>query len=132
MKFQPYLEGEKIIAITDHAALIWSKTFQNVNRKLLSWGPIFAAYPDLHIVHRVGRVHSNVDPISRLHRRVPFFHSPLPPDEVHATIYRPEVLSDMPEGMSPGLESRIIALGQQSKEDSKPPDEIYSVGTKLV
>ena len=31
IKFQPYLEGEKILAITDHAALTWSKTFQNVN-----------------------------------------------------------------------------------------------------
>ena len=31
MKFQPYLEGEKIFAITDHVALVWSRTFQNVN-----------------------------------------------------------------------------------------------------
>ena len=31
IKFQPYLEGEKIFAITDHAALTWSRTFQNVN-----------------------------------------------------------------------------------------------------
>jgi hypothetical protein len=77
MKFQPYLEGEKIVAITDHAALTWSKTFQNVNRRLLVWGLVFAAYPDLDIVHRAGRVHSNVDPISRLRRRVPFFEAPL-------------------------------------------------------
>ena len=62
VKFQPYIEGEKIIAITDHAALIWSKTFQNINRQLLSWGTIFSAYPDLQIVHRARRVHSNVDP----------------------------------------------------------------------
>lgn len=32
---------------------------------------MFPAYPDLHIVHRAGRVHSNVDPISRLQRRLP-------------------------------------------------------------
>lgn len=66
VKFQPYIEGEKVIAITDHAALIWTKTFQNVNCRLLSWGTIFAAYPDLHIIHRAGKVHSNVDPISYL------------------------------------------------------------------
>src|ERR1700742_2038556 len=65
IKFQSYIEGEKVEAITDHAALTWSKTFQNVNRRLLSWGTTFAAYSDLHIVHRAGRVHSNVDPISR-------------------------------------------------------------------
>ena len=37
IKFQPYIEGEQIVAVTDHAALIWSKTFQNINRRLLTW-----------------------------------------------------------------------------------------------
>ena len=64
IKFQPYLEGEKIFAITDHAALTWSKTFQNVNRRLLTWGLVFSAFPNMKIVHRAGRLHSNVDPIS--------------------------------------------------------------------
>jgi hypothetical protein len=45
IKFQPFLEGEVIGAVTDHAALTWSRTFQNVNRRLLTWGTIFAAYP---------------------------------------------------------------------------------------
>lgn len=76
IKFQPFLEGEDILAITDHAALTWSKTFQNVNRRLLSWGLVFSAYPKLHIVHRAGRIHSNVDPISRLRRRVPHQDGP--------------------------------------------------------
>jgi hypothetical protein len=80
VKFQSYIEGERIDAITDHAALTWSKTFQNVNRRLLSWGTTFAAYPDLHIVHRAGRVHSNVDPISRLRRRVPIQDGPTKDD----------------------------------------------------
>jgi hypothetical protein len=40
IKFQSYIEGERIDAITDHAALTWSKTFQNVNRCLLSWGTV--------------------------------------------------------------------------------------------
>ena len=64
IKFQPYLEGERIFAVTDHATLIWSKTFQNVNRRLLTWGLVFSAFPNMRIVHRAGRVHSNVDPIS--------------------------------------------------------------------
>lgn len=71
VKFQPYIEGEEVLAITNHAALTWSTTFQNVNRRLLSWGTIFAAYPNLRIVHRAGRVHSNVDLISRLRRQIP-------------------------------------------------------------
>ena len=41
IKFQAYIEGEKVIAITDHAALTWAKTYQNVNRRLLTWGTIF-------------------------------------------------------------------------------------------
>ena len=66
IKFQPYIEGETILAVTDHAALQWSKTFQNVNRRLLTWGTVFSTYPNLRIVHRAGRVHSNMDSISRL------------------------------------------------------------------
>ncbi|HXP51692.1 MAG TPA: reverse transcriptase domain-containing protein, partial [Bacteroidia bacterium] len=78
IKFQPYIEGESVIAITDHAALTWSRTYQNVNRRLLSWGTIMVSYPKLKIVHRAGRVHSNVDPISRLRRRIPYQEGPLP------------------------------------------------------
>jgi hypothetical protein len=37
IKFQPFLEGGVVSAITDHAALTWSRTFQNVNRRLLTW-----------------------------------------------------------------------------------------------
>jgi hypothetical protein len=57
-------------------ALTWSKTFQNVNRWLITWGTVFAAYPKLQIVHRAGQVYSNVDPISRLRCRVPHQQGP--------------------------------------------------------
>lgn len=76
IKFQAYLEGESVCAVTDHAALTWSRTFQNLNRRLLTWGTVFSAYPGLRIIHRAGRVHSNVDPISRLRRRIPFDSGP--------------------------------------------------------
>jgi len=76
VKFQPIIEGESITAITDHSALTWSKTYQGINRRLAVWGLTFAAYPKLKIVHRAGRVHSNVDPISRLQGRIPFFNQP--------------------------------------------------------
>ena len=109
VKFQPYIEGEKVIAITDHAALIWTKTFQNVNRRLLSWGTIFSAYPDLQIVHRAGRVHSNVDPISRLRRRVPHYETPLPPDQEFATLNSSsDTLSDFYQNISPLFEERML------------------------
>jgi hypothetical protein len=48
---------------------------------------VFAAYPGLKIVHRAGRIHSNVDPLSRLPRILPH-NSPtcddipaIPPDQ---------------------------------------------------
>jgi RNase H-like domain found in reverse transcriptase len=68
--FQPFIEGEKNIVITDHAALQWARTYENANRHLAAWGAVYAAYPGLDIVHRVGIVHSNIDP-SRLPQILP-------------------------------------------------------------
>ena len=77
VKFQPVIEGEEIIAITDHSALTWSRTYQNINRRLTTYGATFAGFNEkLKIVHRAGRVHSNVDPLSRLRRRIPFYDAP--------------------------------------------------------
>jgi hypothetical protein len=75
VRFQPFIEGERILLVTDHAALTWAKTYENANRRLAAWGLVFAAYPQLVIVHRPGRAHSNVDPLSRL-PRIPTFISP--------------------------------------------------------
>lgn len=76
VKFLPFIEGEAIILITDHSALQWARTYENTNRRLATWGTIFAAFPGLEIVHREGRVHSNVDPLSRLPRAPPPHVSP--------------------------------------------------------
>jgi hypothetical protein len=77
VKFQPFIEGEKIILITDHSALQWARTYENSNRRLAAWGAVFSAYaPGLEIVHRAGRKHSNVDPLSRIPRAAPDHQSP--------------------------------------------------------
>ena len=76
VKFMPVLEGEDIMAITDHSALTWGRTYQNINKRLQKWGLTYNAFPKLKIIRRAGRVHSNVDPISRLHRKIPFYESP--------------------------------------------------------
>jgi hypothetical protein len=73
--FQPFIEGERILLVTDHALLTWAKMYEKGNRRLAAWGLIFAAYSQLLIVHRPGRAHSNVDPLSRL-PWVPSFISP--------------------------------------------------------
>ena len=83
VKFQPFIEGEKITLVTDHAALQWAKTYENSNRRLAAWGTVFSAYaPNLCIVHRPGRKHSNVDPLSRLYRAPPPQDSPARDDTV--------------------------------------------------
>ena len=77
VKFQPYIEGETVLLITDHSALQWARTYENSNRRLAAWGAVFSAYaPGLEIIHRAGRVHSNVDPLSRLPRAPPEHTSP--------------------------------------------------------
>ena len=114
VKFQAYLEGEKFLAITDHAALTWSRTFQNVNKRLLTWGTIFAAYPEMKVVHRAGRVHSNVDPISRLRRRVPFQDGPAHDDSPTAPFNAEEIVSgdiplkEMYEEIAPDFEAKVL------------------------
>lgn len=83
VKFQPFIEGEKVMLITDHAALQWAKAYENSNRRLAAWGTVFSAYtPHLSIVHRPGRKHSNVDPLSRLYRAPPPQDSPVRDDSI--------------------------------------------------
>ena len=108
IKFQPLIEGEEVSAITDHAALTWSKTYQNVNRRLLTWGAVFSAYPKLKIVHRAGRVHSNVDPISRLRRRLPRQESP-EIDQIKAVeLKSDDPMKNMYEELGPQFEERLL------------------------
>ena len=115
-KFQPYIEGESILAVMDHAALTWSKTFQNVNRWLLTWGTVFATYPKLQIVHRAGHIHSNVDPISRLCQRIPYQQGPM----VDATQHISLELSEDP------LKDMYSKLGEKFKE------KLLNVALKFV
>jgi len=77
VKFQPFIEGKRISLIMDHSALQWARTYKNSNRRLAAWGAVFSAYaPDLEIIHRAGRIHSNMDPLSRLPQSPPDHISP--------------------------------------------------------
>ena len=117
IKFQPYLEGEKIFAVTDHAALTWSRTFQNVNRRLLTWGLVFSAFPNMKIIHQAGRVHSNVDPVSRLRRRVPPQESPLD-NESNPLKLKPveDPLRNMFDELAPRFEEKLLTVATQFAE----------------
>jgi len=133
IKFQPYIEGETILAITDHAALTWSKTFQNVNRRLLTWGTVFAAYPKLRIVHQAGRVHSNVDPISRLRRRVPYQQGPTVDATQHISLDLTEdPLKDMYTELGGNFEEKLLNVASKCvNTPSEIPDYSYTAENGL-
>lgn len=130
IKFQAYIDGEKIFAITDHAALTWSKTYQNINRRLLTWGTIFAAYPELRIVHRAGRVHSNVDPISRLKRRFPEEQGPVsdPTRTLGWTIVENDPLASLTNELGTSFKTELLSVCAENVSSGiKPSDESVQI-----
>ncbi|TYJ52350.1 hypothetical protein B9479_007044 [Cryptococcus floricola] len=65
-KLIPYLEGSKFTVVTDHSALQWLFDFKGTNRRILGWSVELQPFrEDMTIRHRQGRLHSNVDSLSR-------------------------------------------------------------------
>jgi hypothetical protein len=46
VRFQPFIEGEHMLLVTDHSALQWARMYENSNRRLVAWGAVFSAYAD--------------------------------------------------------------------------------------
>ena len=124
IKFQPFIEGEDVLLITDHSALQWARTYENANRRLAAWGAVFSAYaPRLEIVHRAGRVHSNIDPLSWLPRAPPPQTSPLEQDE--PVIRAKETLDVRQEVSGPAERMAAYSFAAWSIEDClDPPKEV--------
>src|SRR6202050_852964 len=133
IKFQPYIEGESILAVTDHTALIWSKTFQNVNCQLLTWGTVFAAYLKLQIVHRAGRVHSNVDPISRLCRRIPYQQGPMVDATQQISLELSEdPLKDMYSELGENFDEKLLNVASKFvNSTTETPEYAYTASGSL-
>lgn len=65
-KLHVYLDGSKFTVITDHSALQWLFNFNGPNKRLVRWSLELQPYrDDMTINYRQGRVHANVDPLSR-------------------------------------------------------------------
>jgi hypothetical protein len=65
--FRVYLYGKKFSIITDHAALSWLmkiSDFKSATARLARWAILLQSY-EFEIIHRAGRIHSNVDVLSR-------------------------------------------------------------------
>ena len=124
VKFQPFIEGEDVLLVTDHSALQWARTYEYANRRLAAWGAVFSAYaPRLEIVHRAGRVHSNVDPLSQLPRAPPSQISPLEFDE--PAIRAKESLDVRQEVGGPAEKMAAYTFTAWSIEDCLyPPKEV--------
>jgi hypothetical protein len=65
--FDPYLRLVPFTVQTDHNALTWLMTSQNLTGKLARWSLILQEY-NFTVEHRPGRVHNNVDALSRMPR----------------------------------------------------------------
>ncbi|GJF00794.1 polyprotein [Phanerochaete sordida] len=132
VKFQPFIEGEKIALVTDHAALQWAQTYENANRRLAAWGAVFSAYkPGLVICHRPGRIHSNVDPLSRLPRDARTGHIRGPPE--HQSPAKDDSAAIEPDNAPAEAQERVRAFQPKAAffvekdEDAHPVRSAFAV-----
>ena len=63
--FRHYLFGRRFHIVTDHAALTWLMTAVHKNNRLSRWSLKLQGY-DFEISHRKGKLHTNVDTLSRM------------------------------------------------------------------
>jgi hypothetical protein len=65
-KLHPYIDGIDFTLITDHSALQWLSDFSGTNKRLVRWSMDLQPYREhMTIKYRAGKVHTNVDPLSR-------------------------------------------------------------------
>jgi hypothetical protein len=131
VKFLPFIEGEQLLLVTDHAALQWARTYENTNKRLANWGHVFGAYPGLQVVHRAGRMHSNVDPLSRLPRAPPEHTSPAGDNSPSIVLdYEPESGKSLAPQNEGGV--RVNALTTTASEPSGRPQRARRAPTRTT
>ena len=64
-KYKHFLLGRKFVVRTDHAPLVWLKTFKDVEGILARWLSFLEMY-EMTVVHRPGTKHANADGMSRI------------------------------------------------------------------
>ncbi|TXT11509.1 uncharacterized protein COLE_01919 [Cutaneotrichosporon oleaginosum] len=65
-RFRPYIDGDEIELITDHAALQWILDYKGDNGRLIRQALALQHFrPHLTIKHRPGKLHAHVDQLSR-------------------------------------------------------------------
>ena len=62
--FRIYLYGKRFTVITDHVALHWLMNISEPTGRLARWSILLQTY-EFDIIHRAGRIHQNVDTLSR-------------------------------------------------------------------
>jgi hypothetical protein len=106
VRFRPYLYGHHLqfTIRTDHNPLVWLWTQRNLSGRLARWQIKLMEY-NFTVVHRSGKTHSNVDPLSR--------H----PDPTQPTNQAQEEINNLPNsvGFPP-----TIAMIQADSDDEEP------------
>ena len=108
-KFRHYLIGREFEIITDAHSLQWLFSIKDPNSRLARWGLRLQEY-DFQIKHRPGRIHGNVDALSRLITNS---------------------ITELKEGFSEGKEDRVQLRKNQMKDEELKPIIIYLLSKEL-
>lgn len=62
--FRPYVYGYKFFVVTDHQPLVWFRSAQDGNSRVLKWRLKLAEY-DYEVIYKPGKLNLNADALSR-------------------------------------------------------------------
>ncbi len=140
-KLEHYVDGAQIKIFTDHSALKWIWNLKStVNSRLFRWSLILNPLQHkVTIVHRPGRLHNNVDPLSRnpsnsVYTNVNLYYardeyvdklwSGYLSDRYFRTILQQLIRHNLPKGGSPSLNPSLASLASLTSPSRPPPSNL--------
>ena len=140
-KLKYYVDGAQIKIFTDHSALKWIWNLKStVNSRLFRWSLILNPLQHkVTIVHRPGRLHNNVDPLSRnpsnsVYTNVNLYYardeyvdklwSGYLSDRYFRTILQQLIRHNLPKGGSPSLNPSLASLASLTSPSRPPPSNL--------
>ena len=93
------------------------------------WGAIYASYPGLEIVHRAGKIHSNIDTLSRLVRTLTH-QSPISDDSHMIKGVLPQNPLTTGEELTERAAQRVALVNSKTKRSQETHQEEDKVQTE--